>query len=147
MICHYWYVLDNGYKFEPEVCKGCHDITKIAFELQNIAILNIQGVDYRCGIWNITKSDAINRSNNSKLDDKCSLWTLTLVEIIGLLKWLKKEHLDEHTVETFILVLMVDGAEIRGKSLTSEKVLIADIIAQNINTLASISMVLSVEHH
>ena len=42
---------------------------------------------------------------------------------------------------------MVDGVEIRGKSLTSEKVLIADIIAQNINTLASISMVLSVEHH
>ena len=24
-ICHYWYFLDKGFKFQPHVCNGCHD--------------------------------------------------------------------------------------------------------------------------
>ena len=40
------------------------------YEFKNIAILNVKGVDYRCVLWNITRNDAINRLNNSKLDDK-----------------------------------------------------------------------------
>ena len=23
-ICHYWYFLDKGFKFQPNVCYGCH---------------------------------------------------------------------------------------------------------------------------
>ena len=42
----------------------------MAYKLENIAILNIKGVDYRCIIWNMTKTNAINKLNNSKLDDK-----------------------------------------------------------------------------
>ena len=42
----------------------------MAYELENIAILNIKGVDYRCVFWNITRNDAINMLRNSKLDDK-----------------------------------------------------------------------------
>ena len=45
----------------------------MAYELENIAILNVKDVDYRCVLWNITKNDAINRLNNSKLDDKDTL--------------------------------------------------------------------------
>ena len=45
----------------------------MAYELENITMLNVKGVDYRCVLWNITKNDAINRLNNSKLDDKGSL--------------------------------------------------------------------------
>ena len=45
----------------------------IAYELENIAILNVNSVDYRCIIWNMTKNYAINRLNNSKLDDKGTL--------------------------------------------------------------------------
>ena len=26
MICHHWYIIDRGYKYEPEVCYGCLDI-------------------------------------------------------------------------------------------------------------------------
>ena len=48
MICHYWYFLDLNYTYEAEVCNECHDISMIAHELENIAILNIKGVDYRC---------------------------------------------------------------------------------------------------
>ena len=40
------------------------------YEFKNIAILNVKGVDYRCVLWNITRNDAINRLNNSKLNDK-----------------------------------------------------------------------------
>ena len=45
----------------------------MAYELENIAILNIKGDDYRCILWNMTKNDAINVLNNSKLDDKGTL--------------------------------------------------------------------------
>ena len=45
----------------------------MAFELENIAILNIKGVDYRCFIWNKCKIDTINGLNNSESDDKGSL--------------------------------------------------------------------------
>ena len=40
MICHYWYIKDIGFKFERHVCKKCHDISMIAFELKDIAIFN-----------------------------------------------------------------------------------------------------------
>ena len=36
MICH------HGYQFEPRVCNGCHDISMMAYELENIAILNVK---------------------------------------------------------------------------------------------------------
>ena len=48
MICHYWYFKDIGYKFQPYVCNGCHDISMMAYELKNIATLN---VDYRCILY------------------------------------------------------------------------------------------------
>ena len=64
---------DIGYKFEPYVCNGCHDISMMAYQLENIAILNVKGVDYRCVFWNMTKDDAINMLGNSKVDDKGTL--------------------------------------------------------------------------
>ena len=72
MICHYWYFLDLNYTYEPEVCNECHDISMMAYDLKNIAILNVKGIDYRCVIWNMTRNDAINRLNNSKLHGKGS---------------------------------------------------------------------------
>ena len=38
-----------------------------------IAILNAKGVDYRCILSGISKNDAINRLNNSVLEDKSVL--------------------------------------------------------------------------
>ena len=70
MICHYWYFKDIGYKYEPYACNGCHDLSVMAYELKNIAILNVKGVDYRCVLLNMTKNDAINLLNNSWLDNK-----------------------------------------------------------------------------
>ena len=59
MICHYWYFVDGSYKYEPEVCNGCGDKTMMAYKLENIAVLNVKGVDYRCVTWNLSRSDAI----------------------------------------------------------------------------------------
>ena len=44
MFCHYWYFKDIGYKFEPHVCNGCHDILIMAYELRNIATINVKRV-------------------------------------------------------------------------------------------------------
>ena len=42
----------------------------MGYELENITILNVKGVDYKCVVWNMTRNDAINRLNKSKIDDK-----------------------------------------------------------------------------
>ena len=70
MLCHYWYFKDVGFKCEPRVCNKCHDILMIAYELKNIAILNVERVYSRCILWNISRDEAVNRLNNSVLDDK-----------------------------------------------------------------------------
>ena len=70
MLCHYWYFKDIGYKFELHVCNKCHDVLMTAYELQNIAILNVKAVDYRRIIWGISKNEAVNIQNNSVLKDK-----------------------------------------------------------------------------
>ena len=73
MICHCWCFKNIGYIFKPYNCNKSHDISMMARELENIAILNIKGVDYRCILWNMTKNDAVIRLNNSKLNDKDTL--------------------------------------------------------------------------
>ena len=45
----------------------------VSYELENIALLNVKGIDYRYVIWNMTRNYAISGLNNSKLDDKDSL--------------------------------------------------------------------------
>ena len=29
-ICHYWYLLDKSFKYEPYLCNGCHNLKFIA---------------------------------------------------------------------------------------------------------------------
>ena len=35
----------------------------------NIAMLNVKGVDFRCILWGISGDEAVNRLNNSVLED------------------------------------------------------------------------------
>ena len=70
MLCHYWYCIDVGFKFEPHVCNKCHDLLMNAYELKNIAISNVKGVDFRCILWGINRNEVVNRLNNSVLEDK-----------------------------------------------------------------------------
>ena len=70
MLFHYWYFKGVGFKFEPLVCNKCHNVLMTAYELKNIAILNVKGVDSRCILWGISNNEAVNRLNNSVLEDK-----------------------------------------------------------------------------
>ena len=79
IICHYWYFKDIGQKFEQHVCNGCHDISMMAYELENITTLNVKCVDSRYDLWNMTKNDGINRLNNFKLFGKGTLGIWILV--------------------------------------------------------------------
>ena len=70
LLCHYWYFKDVGFKFEKHVCNKCHDVLMTVYELKNIAILSVRGVDFRCILWGISRDDAVNRLNNYVLEDK-----------------------------------------------------------------------------
>ena len=66
----YWYFKDVGFRFE-HVCNKFHNVLMTAYELKNITILNVKEVDFRCILWGITRrDDAVNRLNNSVLEDK-----------------------------------------------------------------------------
>ena len=43
------------------------------YELKNIAILNVKVADFRCILWSSSKNEAVNRLNNSALEDKTIL--------------------------------------------------------------------------
>ena len=40
------------------------------YELKSIAILNVKSIDFRCILWDISRNEAVNRLNNSVLEDK-----------------------------------------------------------------------------
>ena len=60
IFCHYWYLLNKGLKFQPDICKGCHDVLMTFMNLYNIAIPNIHCVYYHCIINGISKSRVVN---------------------------------------------------------------------------------------
>ena len=84
-LCHYWYFKDVGFRFEQHVCNKCHDVLMTAYELKNIAILNVKGVDFRCILWGVSRDEAVIRLNNSVLEDK-SVLKWILVQTKRLLK-------------------------------------------------------------
>ena len=58
MICHYWYFKYICYKYEPYVCNGCHDLSMVVYDLNDFMIFSIKGIDYRCYVFNMNKSDS-----------------------------------------------------------------------------------------
>ena len=59
MLCHYWYFKDNGYRFQPYLCNGCHAVSVIAYSLENTAILSAKGATFRCILWGISKNEGL----------------------------------------------------------------------------------------
>ena len=49
------------FKFQPDVCNGCHDVLMMSVNLSDIVFLNIRGADYYCFIiCGISSSDKLN---------------------------------------------------------------------------------------
>ena len=69
-ICHYWYFKDIGYRHEPHLCNGCHDVVQTAMSFNNAAIVYVKGSAYRINYWYMSKNDAINIMTGSNLVDK-----------------------------------------------------------------------------
>ena len=40
-ICHYWYLKNIGFKYEPYLCNGCHDLVQKAMSFTNFAIVYV----------------------------------------------------------------------------------------------------------
>ena len=80
------------------------------------------------------KLECIAILNVKGVDQRCILWNM-------------KEHLEKLILETFVLVIIVNGIESDRKNLMSYKVLTKSIIAQFIMMLVLINMMLNVEHH
>ena len=66
-ICHYWYFKDIGFKYEPYLCNGCHDLMQKAMGFNNIAIVYIKENAYRIHFWSMSKDDGINIMSGSNL--------------------------------------------------------------------------------
>ena len=71
-ICYYWYFKDIGFKYEPYLWNGCHDLMQKAMSFNNVAIVHVEGSAYRIHFWYMSKDDAINIINGSNLADKKS---------------------------------------------------------------------------
>ena len=69
-ICNYWYFLNKGFKFQPNICNRCHDLLMMSIKLTDIAILNINSADYRCIISGISKSEVMKLMQNTNLTKK-----------------------------------------------------------------------------
>ena len=70
MICNYYYFKDIGFKYQPYVCNGCHDLSMTVQNLSDFFVVTIKNVDYRVYITGAGKKVAIFISKNSDLSDK-----------------------------------------------------------------------------
>ena len=69
-ICHHWYFLNFSYKFQPNVCNGCHDWLMTSANLIDIAISDIKVDNYCSIISGISKSEVIDLMQNIDLTKK-----------------------------------------------------------------------------
>ena len=41
-ICHYWYFKNIGFKYEPYLCNGCHDLIQKNMSFDDVAIVYVK---------------------------------------------------------------------------------------------------------
>ena len=58
------------FQFQRGACHGCHDVLIMSIILNDIANLNIRGVDYHCIINGISKCEAVNLFQKADLSEK-----------------------------------------------------------------------------
>ena len=69
-ICHYWYFKNIGFKYEPDLCNGCHDLMQKAMSFNNDAVVYVKKSAYKIDFWYMSQNDAINIMNGSNLVDE-----------------------------------------------------------------------------
>ena len=61
---------DIGFRYEPYLCNGCHELMQKAMSFNNVAIAYVKGSACRIHFLYVSKNDAINIMNGSNLTDK-----------------------------------------------------------------------------
>ena len=62
--------MDKGFKYEPCLYDGCHDLMQKAMNFNDVAIVSIKENDYRTHFWYMSKDDAINIMKNSNFNEE-----------------------------------------------------------------------------
>ena len=93
-VSHYWYFLNKGFKFQPNVCNRCHDLLMLSMNLIDIAILKIKTTDYRSVISGISKGETINIMQNIDFTGKIPKvdFNRTFLAVTSLGSALKKDE-------------------------------------------------------
>ena len=97
-ICHYWYFKDVGFKYEPYLCNGCHNLMQKAMHFNDFHFCYM------------SKDDAISIMNNYNLVDKKGVFSFffslykrwlstTLLNTIPLKKFFINETEMWHWIE------------------------------------------------
>ena len=47
IICHYWFVHETNFKFQPEVCNFCSDLMQKAKNINDVAVVSVKGNNYK----------------------------------------------------------------------------------------------------
>ena len=63
-------VFNHGFEFQDYLFNGCRHLAMLCLSISDITIIAVKNVDYCCIIHNITKSEAINLSKSSVLEDR-----------------------------------------------------------------------------
>ena len=62
-------ISDIGFKYEPYLCNGCHDLMQKTMSFNDVAIVYVKGSAYRMHFWYMSKNVAISLINDSNLVD------------------------------------------------------------------------------
>ena len=69
-VCHYWYFLNKGFKFQLNASNRCHDLLMMSMNLSDIPILKINSANYCCIVSGISINEEIRLIQNTDLTKK-----------------------------------------------------------------------------
>ena len=69
-ICGYWYFINKNFNYQKHLCNGCHDMSKKANSMHNLAIGYNNNNAYRLIFTFMSKNDALNLIENALIIDK-----------------------------------------------------------------------------
>ena len=64
-LCKFYYFLDKNFKYGPYLCDGCDDMSMKAVSMQNLTIINHNGIYYRVILAFMSKKEAYNLIKNA----------------------------------------------------------------------------------
>ena len=70
IIFNYWYFFVTNFRFNSEVCNGCHHLNQKSMCFNDVAIVSVKGNDYRIDFRYLSNYEAINLLQNADLIEK-----------------------------------------------------------------------------